>query len=112
MFYCILPQLKFGSLFVVILMLFMDENAFSQESIFKGPVAYLEVAGAGFNTYNINVEHLIFSKSRWYVNGRAGFGYSSYDGDKITRFRSASILLVIEILIRIGANPQTYSSSH
>ena len=81
MFYGKSPQMKFGSLFVVILMLVMDENAFSQESSFKGPVVYLEVAGAGFNTYNANVEHLIFSKSIWYVNGRVGFGYSSYDGD-------------------------------
>jgi hypothetical protein len=101
MFYCKLPQMKFGSLFVVVLMLFTDENAFSQESIFKGPVAYLEVAGAGFNTYNVNVEHLIFSKSRWYVNGRAGFGYSSYDGDSDYQIRSASMsAMVIEILIR------------
>src|SRR5688572_2246834 len=81
MVYCKSPQMKFGSLFVVILMLVMDENAFAQESIFKGPVVYLEVAGAGFNTYNANVENLIFSKSRRYVNARAGFGYASYDGD-------------------------------
>jgi hypothetical protein len=66
---------------ISLLILMPVENAFSQESIFKGPVVYREVAGAAFSTYNANVEHLIFSKSKWYVNGRAGFGYLSYDGD-------------------------------
>jgi len=39
-------EMKFSFLFVVILVLLMDEKGFSQEPNFKGPVVYLEVAGA------------------------------------------------------------------
>jgi len=66
---------------ISLLILMFVENAFSQESIFKGPVVYLEAAGAAFSTYNVNAEHLIFSKSKLYLNGRVGFGYTKYDGE-------------------------------
>src|SRR5262245_29393167 len=67
--------MRFQFFFIFTILFFIGEKTFSQESLSKCPVVYLEVAGAGFDTYNVNAEHLIFSKSSWYANGRVGFGY-------------------------------------
>jgi hypothetical protein len=46
---------------------------------FKGPVVYLELGGPS-SLVTANVEHVIWKLPRWYVNGRAGFGYMKING--------------------------------
>jgi hypothetical protein len=53
-----------------------SQPSFSQESSFRGVVAYAEYVAAGA-FYTANLEHLIFAKSGWYANGRIGFGLSN-----------------------------------
>lgn len=46
---------------------------------FKGPVVYGELAGAG-SLLTVNVEHVVWKISRWYVNARVGYGYMMING--------------------------------
>jgi hypothetical protein len=71
--------MKFIALAVI--SIFSTHASLSQELNFKGPLAYIEVAGAAHGTYSINVEHSIFRKSTWRVNARIGYGYLKAYGD-------------------------------
>src|SRR5687767_5651016 len=69
-----------------VILVLVIHSSWCQETSFKGPVAYLEVSGAAFDTYSINAEHLIFNSSKLYMNARIGYGYMKSFDDIDHRF--------------------------
>lgn len=82
--------MKNAFIFCLFGILCFTQTSFSQETRFRGLVAYAEYGAAGVS-YTANVEHLIFAKWGWYANGRIGFGVSKREDN-------------IPIFIPVGVN--------